>query len=639
MRAGKLVGWVACLVLLGGVGPWGAPPPAGAWQLPPASDGGSDALPPERSVEELRDAVQTRRSPAARQLRLALEAVPRQPAEVLRVAALLQEDPLFLPYGLQLEAASSRTVARELLAGGKRVEALEAANRALALYQRAAESCPSPVAARKLPEELGRTEALAGEAHHGQQQWAEAQRLYESAFAHFATAELLRSFLPETLGRYAESCARQAKPSISPTCVEWLRRFVQMEERGSPKSLAITKHVSLESLGPFPPPEPRTPAASGVAADTQAFAKAMALYQARKFGAAAAGFQALTETYPTSAHVLRARYWRGRALGRSKQQKESRAVFKALVEDAPLTWYGLLAAGALGENLQARISPTPAKAATRDAALVPCEQQRVERAEHFLAEDMAPLAAEELQGLATREPARLGAPFLLYVAMLHSEAGDDPAAFQVVSELLRRKHPDALTPFALRLLFPPRHLELVQKYAAEHGLEPALVLSVMKQESSFRTNAESGQGALGLMQLLPGTAEGLEKGAGGQLLQVEPNIRVGTKYLRYLLDYFCGNRALALASYNAGMGRVNGWKKQGLLGTDLIDFVESIPVRETRDYVAQIIRNHYWYSSRVIDTKARPLDHFWSSGAKAKTGRCAPKKAQKAPARKQSSKK
>ena len=555
----------------------------------------------------------------------------------LRLAASLQEDPLFLPHGLQLEAATSRTQARELLAGGKRAEALEAARKALALYQRAADSCPSPVAARKLPEELGRTEALAGEAHHGQQQWAQAQQLYESAFAHFASVDLLRSFLPETLGRYAEACARQAKPSVSAACVEWLRRFVQLEARGAPKVLAITKHVPLDSLGPFPPAQPRTAVAPTVAPDTEAFTAAMALYRGRKFAAAATAFQALPETYPTSAHVLRARYWRGRALARGKKPKEARQVFQALVEDAPLTWYGLLAAEASGENLQKRISSATPTAAARDAALVPCEQQRLRRAEHFLAEDLAPLAAEELQGLATREPARLGAPFLLYLAMLHSEAGDDPSAFQAVAELLRRKHPDALTPFVLRLLFPPRHLELVRKYAAGQELEPALVLGVMKQESSFRASAESSQGALGLMQLLPSTAEGLEKGASRQLLQVEPNIRVGTKYLRYLVDYFCGNRALALASYNAGMGRVNGWSRQGLLGTDLIDFVESIPLRETRDYVGQIIRNHYWYSSRVIATEARPLEHFWPPGGKAKTGRCAPKKKPKAPAKRPSS--
>jgi soluble lytic murein transglycosylase-like protein len=624
MRGVKLVGWVVCLVLLGGVGPWGLSPTARAQP---------DASTAERSIEELRDALPKRRSPSARHLRLAQEAAPRQPPEALRLAALLQEDLLFLPYGLQLEAASARTLARELLAGGKREEALEATKKALALYQRAAESCPSPVAERKLPEELGRTEALAGEAHHGQQQWAEAQRSYESAFAHFESAELLRSFLPETLGRYAEACARQAKPAVSPACVEWLRRFIQLEGRGAPKAQAITKHVPLEALGPFPPAKPRKPTPPTVAPDTQAFTEAMALYKGKKFKEAAAALQALVETWPTSSQVLRSRYWRGRALARGKNAKESKQVFKALVEDAPLTWYGLLAAEASEEDLQARIVSATPKAAARDPALTPCEQQRLERAEHFLAEAMPTSAVEELQGLAAREPARLGAPFLLYLALLHSEAGDDPTAFQTVAELLRRRHPGALTPFALRLLFPPRHLELVQKYAAEQELEPALVLSVMKQESSFRTQAQSGQGAVGLMQLLPSTAEGLEKGAGRQLFQVEPNIRVGTKYLRYLVDYFCGNRALALAAYNAGMGRVNGWKKQGLLGADLIDFVESIPLRETRDYVAQIIRNHYWYASRVLDTKAQPLDHFWSAGARAKTGRCAPKP-QKTPGKK-----
>ncbi|NPC86582.1 transglycosylase SLT domain-containing protein, partial [Pyxidicoccus fallax] len=371
---------------------------------------------------------------------------------------------------------------------------------------------------------------------------------------------------------------------------------------------------------------PRPPsAAPTVSPDTEAFTKAMALYQARKFDAAAAAFQALPDTWPASPHVLRARYWRGRALARSKKSEEAKAVFKSLVEDAPLTWYGLLAAATSGEDLQARIASTPPKAAARDAALDACEQQRVERAEHFLAEGLPAFAAEELQGLAAREPARLDGPFLLYLAMLHSEAGDDPSAFQVVSELLRRKHPGAFTGFALQLLFPPRHLDLVQKHAAEQKLEPALVLSVMKQESSFRTSAESGQGARGLMQLLPSTADGLEKGSGRLLLQVEPNIRVGTKYLRYLVDYFCGNRALALASYNAGMGRVAGWKKQGLVGKDLLEFVEAIPLRETRDYVSQILRNHYWYSSHILETKTPPLEHFWPPGGEAKTGRCAPK--------------
>jgi len=635
MRGVKLSCCVSGLLLLGIASMWGAP--SSAWAQPqPAADGGVDTLTLERSVEDLLRELRERRSPVVPQLRAVQELAQRLPAEAMPRAVLLQDDPLFSPYGLHLEATSSRTVARELIALGKHPQALEAVARALSLFQRAADSCPSPLVVRKLPEELGRTQALAGEAYHAQQQWAEAQRSYESAFENFASAELLGSFRPETLSRYAEACARQVTPptkapgpSVAPSCLEWLRRLVQLEGPRSPEAQAIVKHVPLEALGPLPSPAPRPAPLPTPAPDSEAFTQAMDLYRAKRFAEASSAFQTLVETYPASAHVLRARYWRGRSLAKSAKPKEAKQIFKALVEDVPLTYYGLLAAVASGENLQARIARSVPKAAARDPALSPCERTRMERAEAFLAEGLGAAAAEELQGLANREVARFGSAFLMYLATLYSEAGDDPAAFTTVTELLRRKHPGAFTSHTLRLLFPPRHLELVQKYAAEQKLEPALVLSVMKQESSFRATAVSGPGAVGLMQVLPSTAEDLEKGVSPQLSQVEPNIRVGTKYLRKLFDLFCGNRALVLASYNAGRGKVTAWRKQGLGGDELIDFIEAIPLRETRDYVSQIIRNHYWYSSRIIGTKAEPLEHFWPPGGAAKTGRCAPARLKK----------
>ncbi len=634
MRGVKLTGCVSCLLFLGVASVWAAP--SSAWAQPqPAADGGVDPLTVERSVEELLRQLAERRSPVIQQLRAAQELAQRQPVEAIPRAVLLQQDPLFLPYGLHLEATSSRALARGFIDQGKHPQALEATTRALSLFQQAADRCPSPLMVKKLPEELGRTHALAGEAHHAQQQWAEAQRSYESAFTNFASAELLGSFRPESLGRYAEACARQAappakgqRPALAPACLEWLRRLVQLEGPRSPEAQAIVKHVPLAVLGALPPPTRQPAPSPAPALDTEALAKAMELYRAKRFAEAASAFQSLVESYPTSSHVLRARYWRGRSLAMSKKAQEAKQLFKALVEDAPLTYYGLLAAVASGEDLQARIVRSVPKAAAREPALTACEQARVERAEHFLAEGLGAAAAEELQGLATREVARLGSSFLLYLATLYSEAGDDPAAFTAVTELLRRKHPSAFTSYTLQLLFPPRHLELVQKYAAEHKLEPALVLSVMKQESSFRSTVVSSQGAVGLMQLLPSTAEELEKGIRPQLSQVEPNIRAGTKYLRKLLDYFCGNRALVLAGYNAGPRKVTNWRKQGRDGEELIDFIETIPVRETRDYVAQIIRNHYWYSSRILGTKAEPLDHFWTTVA-TKTGRCAPTRLKK----------
>lgn len=213
---------------------------------------------------------------------------------------------------------------------------------------------------RKLAEELGRTQALAGEAHHAQQQWAEAQRSDESAFAHFASVELLGSFRPESLGRYAEACARQVPAPAS--CLEWLRPFVQREGPRSPRAQAISAHVPLAALGPLPPPAPRQRPVPTSALDAQAFAEAMDLYRARKFAQAASAFQALPEAYPASSHLLRARYWWGRSLARSGKSQEARQVFKSLVEDVPLTYYGLLAAVAAREDLQARIVSTLPKA-------------------------------------------------------------------------------------------------------------------------------------------------------------------------------------------------------------------------------------------------------------------------------------
>lgn len=127
----KLAGYVSCLLLLGGAA-WAQPQPPG--------DGGVEALTAERSIaersiEELRRELQDRRSPVVQQLRVALEVAQRQPAEAIPRAVLLQQDPLFLPYGLHLEATSSRTVARELLAQGKPPQALEAATRSLTLFQ------------------------------------------------------------------------------------------------------------------------------------------------------------------------------------------------------------------------------------------------------------------------------------------------------------------------------------------------------------------------------------------------------------------------------------------------------------------------------------------------------------------------
>ena len=98
---------------------------------------------------------------------------------------------------------------------------------------------------------------------------------------------------------------------------------------------------------------------------------------------------------------------------------------------------------------------------------------------------------------------------------------------------------------------------LIDKYSAESGLDVDFVKAVINQESGFNPNATSKCGAMGLMQLMPGTAQGLGV---TNAYDPEQNIQGGTKYLKGLLDRFDNNKSLALAAYNAGPNAV---KKYG----------------------------------------------------------------------------
>ena len=116
---------------------------------------------------------------------------------------------------------------------------------------------------------------------------------------------------------------------------------------------------------------------------------------------------------------------------------------------------------------------------------------------------------------------------------------------------------------------------IIKRHADQHGIRVALVKAVVQVESAFNPGAVSPKGAMGLMQLMPATAE--ELGVGNPF-NPEENIRGGVRYLRLLLDRYDNNEELALAAYNAGPGAVD---KYG----------ETIPpYRETRAYVSKITR-------------------------------------------------
>ena len=134
-----------------------------------------------------------------------------------------------------------------------------------------------------------------------------------------------------------------------------------------------------------------------------------------------------------------------------------------------------------------------------------------------------------------------------------------------------------------RLRYPLRYEQIVRGHARNYRLEPQLLAAVIYQESKFDADARSSSGAIGLMQLLPGTAQGIAARTGGtrfvveDLYEPELNIRYGAWYLRHLLDKY-GDEATALAAYNAGQTNVDRWRMDG----------GGIRFAETRQYVKRV---------------------------------------------------
>ena len=141
------------------------------------------------------------------------------------------------------------------------------------------------------------------------------------------------------------------------------------------------------------------------------------------------------------------------------------------------------------------------------------------------------------------------------------------------------------------VVLPLRHEDIIRQQAHEKHLDPALVAGVIYTESRFRDQT-SRAGAKGLMQITPDTAKFIERLSGGSTFELsdlstpQVNIAYGAYYLRYLLDRYGDNEALALAAYNGGEGNVDRWVDAARQAEALS--IDAIPFGETRAYVRSV---------------------------------------------------
>jgi soluble lytic murein transglycosylase len=295
---------------------------------------------------------------------------------------------------------------------------------------------------------------------------------------------------------------------------------------------------------------------------------AWASYQSRDFQGAAALLRKLADSEEMREKAL---YWLGKALLAAGDAKGSDAAFAALASDYPFGYYALTC------NRWCAISevPLPPKNLT-DLFPMPAG---FEREKALISLGLFEEAAGELSAKRSKNSA--GA------IRLYLEMGNYNGAIHALGrEKPKRGEKETSTIFGIN--YPLAFRELVASNAAANAIPESLVYAIMRSESNFSPAVLSPVGAVGLMQIMPATAETISKGSSARLTTPDLNIRLGAKYLRDLLNTYGRNIPLAAAAYNAGPGNVKRWRSGfGEMPQD--EFIENIPFRETREYVKKVI--------------------------------------------------
>lgn len=148
------------------------------------------------------------------------------------------------------------------------------------------------------------------------------------------------------------------------------------------------------------------------------------------------------------------------------------------------------------------------------------------------------------------------------------------------------------------------------------GVDKALVLALVRQESAFQPQAMSSAGATGLMQLMPNTAVHITKDKSlrknkTRLMQTDYNLKLGQQYVNYLMakPFVDGNLFYMMAAYNAGPGNLVKWQKKTNYNDDPLMFIEIIPLSETRIYIERVMANYWIYNARFGITNSS-LEHL-----------------------------
>jgi soluble lytic murein transglycosylase len=318
---------------------------------------------------------------------------------------------------------------------------------------------------------------------------------------------------------------------------------------------------------------------------------------------------AIATANPDSEIAAKAGFWSGKWAMQLGQNEQASTSFQRVLKEHPETYYAWRSASLLGWNVGdfnsvRQLTPTVKQPKVRTE--LPTGSEALRELYH-IGQDRDAWSYWQVEFQNRVQPTmeeqftdgvmRLGVGDNLDGIFMVSNLGDrDKQEDQQKYQTLRKN------PSYWHALYPFPYMERIEAWSKERQLNPMLVTALIRQESRFESKIESSAGALGLMQVMPETAQYIAsqiKLKEYKLENPEDNIKLGTWYLDYTHDEYQGNTMLAVASYNAGPGAVGGWLAKSKT-QDPDEFVEAIPYDETRGYVKSVLGN-YWNYLRLYN--------------------------------------
>ncbi|MCF7971036.1 MAG: transglycosylase SLT domain-containing protein [Methylococcaceae bacterium] len=291
------------------------------------------------------------------------------------------------------------------------------------------------------------------------------------------------------------------------------------------------------------------------------------------------------------------RYWQGRTFLQTNQPQKARELFISLAKER--SYYGFLAADYLQQDYSLADNPIKVNEQEMNALLA-------NKAFMIVNEFRALQRNKEAQQYWWEAIRGLQIADLLIAAKVAEQWQWHKQAIMTVSQA---KYWDDVN-----LRFPLDFTDKIEENGRLQGLDASIIFSLVRRESMFDERANSPAGALGLMQVMPGTGRQIAKEmqfpwrSSSALLDASVNVKFGAYYYKQMLDKFSGNFALAAAAYNAGPDSVNRWlNMKGVYAADL--WIETIPYKETRAYVAAVLTYALIYQRR-LGGKQRLMSDF-----------------------------